>query len=609
MLGLEVFYRNIWPGPGRLKLKRCSIFLLTIGAIIVVFALRLHLSEEDIKINFTMATVDEFNRRQTFVDVARTHPLGKKVDVIRNASMYPFEYQKETGDYTKIMENHLSPTSFNESHVVATYGLLTVESDVSNAFSETVSALKHKNELREEFNQKTHVYLVPDNWNKVPSIDFKVANSIVVHDGGLQVLNRVPGRQSKHLMLLGHYEQLGKTTINYMLAGRFAYLSNRKIVKPFVADSRFCGLKSGWTGSLRSGTRAFKPLDLYFNISTMNELFRSMSLADMEYLESFKESCSFTKTGQKIAIIYFLYSGDYGKKYLMLHNGELEQIRQLLQSSNGWIDCSFINPRLKIDKRIGTDLEAGNQFCVDPEKIADWETLENMILQNDPCVVFHQWRGVGYQRTHFNLTIKETPENLLQLLKPSDFVITEVMRLLKKIGQNFVGIHIRSERQLLWYSLEKWIKCMNVVYQEAQKKVGSTSLKIFISSDIGRFGSDQILSNLDANQIKTLNAKYIWLVKKLKAITYSELRPRHHIWTDRGLVALIELNILSQANHLITVGAGTFQKWITDTFKARRKIYEDQTWTLTRICYSELKNWQALQKVKRATQYTSTATV
>jgi len=581
MVALERFCRIVWPGPGRLKFKRCFILSVLIGFAIFMLIMLFYFEENHVDVE---RYVKNQERHQIIIEMKKNHMDSNLPTQHLQASHTPIE-----------------GTSVDTDDVMTE-----VESLATQASGTTVvKTHKTTNLLASTFHYKKIALQLPENWNMVPIIDYKAAKVVIVNNGGIKPLSVDVARERKHLMILGHYEQLGKTTVNYMLAARLAFLMKRDIVKPYVADSRFCGLTTGWTGSLRSGTRAFKPLDLYYNVSSLQKVFSEMSLANMEYLDTFKDSCSFSKNGRRIVVIYFWYQNSYLNKYLMLSSSKLAQIKKVIEQSNGWVDCSFINSHLKIDKRIGKDMKAGNQYCVDPEKVTDWKILENKILKNEPCVLFHQWRGTGYQRTHFNITFDVSPENMLQLVKPSNFVISEVLRSLEMIGQHFVGIHIRSERQLLWYSIDKWLRCMNILYQQAKKIASEKSLKVFISSDIGAFGSDQLSSNLNHNQLKIINAKYEWLVRKLNAITYSVLRPKHYIWTDRGLVALIQLHILSQASFLITLGAGTFQKWITDTFKARRYRYGDQTWTITKVCFSELKNWQELKNVKKSLEHST----
>lgn len=595
MSGLEQLYRIIWPGPGRIKWKRCLMLSTLTGLFIVIYAMEFHFGDKsrNKKYNGLSGVDSTAESRRTFY---LPDKLSFTSSVAANDKKSESKYSEGKEHYAVKLEEFsaLTPVSYEGAKEDSEFAT-DVETDSPKEETRMVPTSNPAEISTASQNHKSNAYEIPLDWKNVQEISFRAANTITVPDGGLKAASSVPDKSGKHLMVLGHYEQLGKTTVNFLLAARLAFLTHRRIVKPFVSDSRFCGLTSGWTGRLRSGTRAFKPFDLYYNVTSMAELFNQMSLADMEYLDSFKNSCSFTKRDQKMTIIYFIYPDDYSSKYLMLSSGESAQIKQALDKSDGWVTCSFLNSRLNIDKRIGAEMTAGKQYCVDPNRVSALDILENKILKNNPCVVFHQWRGTGYRRTHFNLTMEPSPENLLRSLKPSVFVVSEVMRFLKMIGQNFIGIHIRSERQLLWYSLEKWLKCMDALYREAEKIRSSNSLKVFISADIGKFGSDQISSNLNSEQVKAVNKKYNWLVKKLDAVTYSVLRQKHHIWTDRGLVALIQLNILSQASSLITLGAGTFQKWVTDKFKARQEAVGDQTWTITKVCFSEMKNWQDLK--------------
>eukprot|EP00794_Sanderia_malayensis_P008195 gene8194-9073_t len=428
---------------------------------------------------------------------------------------------------------------------------------------------------------------------KIKPFDKTSAKYVSIPNAGLDEKKDgdiIKNNKRKHLLILGHYEQLGKTTVNFIEAAKFAYLTERNIVKPLVRNSRFCGLHSGWTGVLRSATRAFFPLDLYYHVSSMQDLFRAYKLADMEYLQTFKESCSYDNGKRMTRVIYFMFERKDNQKVLSISNEEENQIEKSLNESLGWTDCSFINERIKIDERIGGNIKIGKQYCVDPNRVTDLYLFENKILQNDPCVIIHQWRGIGSQRLQFNLMHLVPFEVYLKNLRPSDFVQAEVQRFLDMIGGEFIGIHIRSERQLLWYGLNKYSRCMDFVYKEAKLLKKSKNIqKIFLSADVGPYGSDQINPNFDSTEIKVITKKYEWLASKLHAVTFSPIRSKHHIWTDSGLVALIQLHILSHASYLITLGSGTFQKWMTNTFKARKASQNDQSWSITRTCFNEKK--------------------
>ena len=592
---------KIWPGPCRLKTKRCTLLATGIVVAFILVMLSIHLPGEIFtNINERPFLMDGTDYENTPIDwpkmdtlnvVARVESKGVLED---DTSKPEQKFNSESALSLQLIDNEEVDQAALRSE---RFSKLISETVLIKTKPVNMLPVRTKPLARK---QKT-VFDVPAYWNSVRVYNFKTSNKVNVADGGLKKDTGKPNHDQKHLFILGHYEQLGKTTINFFEAAKLAYLTKRKIVKPFARGSRFCGLKSGWTGSLLAGSRSFKPLDLYYNVTAMEEIFENSNLAEMEYLDTFKKSCSFKKTGRKIVIIYFFYSSNE-HKYLSLTEQELKRVKSLLKQSKGWIDCSFINKRIKIDERIGDDIKAGQQYCVDPEVLTDVNIFEKRVLKSSPCVVINQWQGTGPQRTHFNLTIVPSPEKLLMSLQPSDFVISEVMRTLSLVGPNFIGIHIRSERQLLWHGLDRWIRCMNLVYQETRKLKTFKKVKVFISGDIGQFGSDQIPANFNKTVLKMIYEKYDRLVKGLNAISYSVVRPKHQLWTDSGLVALIQANILSLAKNLVTLGAGTFQKWIKDKFKARKALINDKSWTITKVCFAESKAGMIFHSSKKPTR-------
>ena len=396
----------------------------------------------------------------------------------------------------------------------------------------------------------------------------------------------------KYLIVLGHYEQLGKTTVNFFEASALASSLKRSIVQPFVKNSRFCGLPAGWFGSARKNTRLFLPLSLYFDETDFRNVMKQGNISNMVELNEFIQNCSFLKHKRQVVIVYFIYDGgaEDSKKYLYLSDKEYELLVMKLNSSSGWIDCSFINEKLKIEERF-SGIEIGNQYCVDPNKITSTTTLEQDILKKESCVIFHYWKGRGVQRTNFDITLRTEPQSLLKHLSPSSLIVDEVRRFfVSREMSTFIGIHIRSERQLLWYGFNKFKKCISLLGRVIKDLQTRTNISnVFISADVDDYGSDQFSPNFNSSQMEKIRAQYRKLINKLKATTYTVRKIRNPVWTDTGLVALVQMNILSQASHLVTMGAGTFQQWIINYFKEQKLKIKDKSWTITRACYKESK--------------------
>ena len=81
----------------------------------------------------------------------------------------------------------------------------------------------------------------------------------------------------------------------------------------------------------------------------------------------------------------------------------------------------------------------------------------------------------------------------------------------------------------------------------------------FLASDFAEYGS---LSRR-ARQARENSKSLIRILAPLKPILF---QPSAYNLSDRGAVAIVEMNILVSDKRLFVVGGGTFQKWIASQF-------------------------------------------
>ena len=404
-----------------------------------------------------------------------------------------------------------------------------------------------------------------------------------------------PNLSDKYLYLLGHYEQLGKTVINFLQAGLLAKKLDRCLVVPFVRNSRFCGLRSGWIGDRRKKSREFLPMDNYFQLSSVEQLFQKNNFSSLVQFDKFKKNCP-TST-----MIYFIYSGSKAEsqRYFRLSNDEYISLETNLSKNSGFTHCENIEEKLKSGQRIG-NVEFDKVICVDAEKVFKIHKLRSLI-RNDKCVTFFLWRGVGFQRTHYKLNLPSPYDYYLSKIAFSNSITIEAERYVKFNLHNlpFIGIQIRSERQLSWYNFHKFKHCLDIVVKVASIFIYKKKIKhIFISSDLERHGSDQMSILMNSTSLQKARNYLHDSFKKLSPHYFIPDKGQGLIHNDAGYVALSQAQILSRANHLITLGAGTFQNWVKARFKQNKTMpnYE-KPWSITRVCSVELKNAMDQKKV------------
>lgn len=398
-------------------------------------------------------------------------------------------------------------------------------------------------------------------------------------------------KRLRFLFVLHHYEQITKTTQNLIYLAAVAKEMNRVIIEPFVRDSRMCGLPSGWLGAPRKERRKFYPLSLYYDVEFMNDLLKKSGIATMRKLELFKQNC---RSGEEnTTLLHFMFndqSREDMQKWYKISPLTYQRVKEnILQS--GWCDCSFIDGGLNVTNRIG-NLTPGRQICVDAERVKSIKLFKDEIIKDDKCVVIIHWRGFGRDRSYFKLETSLNDRKLVHSLRLSKHVLRQAKTITEAIGGEYISIHIRSERQILWYDVARLSQCLETLIEKATNLTKTTGInKVFVSSDMTRHGSDTLRSLTAQNSTLAHKMKQLkrLVSKRLNAIKYNP-KSNDPLNMDSGVIALTQMNVLIGGSHLLTLGSGTFQQRIVDGFVERKSGNKRvNNWTITRICNKESK--------------------
>ena len=98
---------------------------------------------------------------------------------------------------------------------------------------------------------------------------------------------------------------------------------------------------------------------------------------------------------------------------------------------------------------------------------------------------------------------------------------------------------------------------------------------------MGDYGSRWLIryrkkQNLGENVFKDIHD---YIVKKSKGVAYSPSTDE----LDRGVIALVDITLISRAQYLITAGKGTFPEWIAARFLANHRN-DKHAWSKITIC-------------------------
>ena len=390
----------------------------------------------------------------------------------------------------------------------------------------------------------------------------------------------------KYILPYRHFEQLGKTMENLIQLAAVAKRWQRFVVKPGVQNSRL---------SLEPSLRTY-PMDVYFNVSRMNTLLLQNGYSKLVRLESFLRDCNYVNMDVQTTIVHFLYNDFHRgntKTWYHLKNSRLQEIFESTLST-GWTDCPFIDQHLNFAKTL-RGIRTGRQVCVNPEVILTESSFQEKVLRDDKCIIFVEWRGFGKARTHFSLSYWPflTPRKLQHNIPPSHLIEEEVTDFKKsELSSSYISVHLRTERLLLGNSFKKLKLCIDhVVYLAGILQELRGVRTVFLATDLTRFGSDAFVrrkfytSNVTGSyEIRSEELAQIHgdAVRRMNAITYY---PSKELFTkDKGMVSLVEMNILKGGMDLITVGSGSFRAWLVSVFRQHQNYSGRQGYTISEIC-------------------------
>lgn len=382
----------------------------------------------------------------------------------------------------------------------------------------------------------------------------------------------------KYIFTLRYYEQLAGATKNLIDLASLARHFNRHVVMPFINNSRMNGIEQ--RDHYRTNKAIFSNLSRYFDIKHLNATLVERGYAPLSQFNDFIDDC---KRGLDV-LVHFIYNDSFSskdaKKWFGIDSKSWIDLREKMPKFGGVQTCNFLK-QSRVERLLG-GVTIDEYLCVDPEIVRTAIQMENVVFRKRRCIGILQWKGGGNQRTHFPL-----PQSVYQKLKPSDILHN---RTLIDIAKNFIknnmktpflAIHIRAERQLSWYGLDRVVKCVKTLAKKVfQRKRTFQIESIYLATDLPVYGSDTYKNDISSE--REIVQRYVRESLKKPKTFQPELYGIH----DKGEISLIEMNILSFGESLYTIGGGKFQQWVVELFLAHNT--EDHS-LLHRICLEKLK--------------------
>ena len=333
-------------------------------------------------------------------------------------------------------------------------------------------------------------------------------------------------------MAFGFSEQLTMATNNLLQLLGFAAYGGRQVVVPFVSDSFFHGTD-----------RKNQTLELYYNMTALNDTLRSHGHGTFISWKEFQNVCK----GRLDVLVHL----DYAR---------LGQTKTF-SAEKPFIPC-------REGEKMVQGLEIGSTICVNVFALDSGERFENEAVKKLPCVGFNVWVGSDRRypyRAQFDLkpVVGEVLSNseVGDLFNPKLFDIARDF-ISKNLPPKYISVHLRAE-SIIWNggNIPMAKACISNLTVRVQNLMNANDgMAVFLSTDFSEFGSS---SGAIASVKRDLAPSLMEILSPLKAVTF---KPSDYKLTDKGTVAIVEMDIMASGKHLIVLGGGGFQAWTVTQF-------------------------------------------
>ena len=351
--------------------------------------------------------------------------------------------------------------------------------------------------------------------------------------------------------------------------------SGRSVVAPMVKNSRF--KTSGY------------PIDYYFDRKHLRDVLESQGHLDIVDPEEFHNECS--PNDSDYTTVHFLYDQEKAESYtkgLFQLDDETYSKIGLEARTKGWTNCSFIRKLTKQSPR-------SKMLCINTTVVNDWKIFEHNVIKSPKCLSIVLWRGIGgTYRTRFkesNHGLKYFSRDLFLSLKPSAVVMEQVEVFQRKfLASKYIGVQIRGEHIAIEHGLARLEQCIHLLGYVLRlvKKIFEVD-KVYVATDMSIFGSSSWKNSVKRDKItgKTLPRLQNLVLSVTNGVSFEQAADNGVSTYDRGLVALIEVSLVSQAHSLLTIGHSSFHEWATSEFLEFHRKESPAAWSLIKLCFDK----------------------
>ena len=404
-------------------------------------------------------------------------------------------------------------------------------------------------------------------------------------------------REYRYVVGMNYWEQFSNALHNFFALACVAGEWRATLVRPFTSHSRLYGLKDVFLDEHFNGSDSAHDLGLILEPNSVDSVLGNVGLGRAA---SLKEMLEFGD--RKLIFLHFMFSVS-NREYEISSMATRLFLRDSFKRSS-MVDCSEETELRTLARLVASNLNSqlgkGSKSRFTPHKYVCVNATRGVTVREiereggfergNASIIVINWRGLGNgsnlvhssKGVHPNKRVAIVDSACLDKrkrgkkfdIKFSKTIVESTESYLKELGvreREFLAVHFRSEK--LSFRQSRFPRLLqNCVLEALQKRdeivsrvggVGGRSLRVLYFGDVGEFGSETCKKCSSNSQMDRMMQKY--------KFTLSHFSPsKHNLPPDRGLVAAVEMSVMSRAGHMILVGGGAFQSQLQLRFNARR---------------------------------------
>lgn len=350
--------------------------------------------------------------------------------------------------------------------------------------------------------------------------------------------------RNKIFIAFSYYEQLTMATSNFLELTALAAYGGRQVVLPFVKDSFYHGVPT---------EEVFETLSLYYNVSALNRTLRSRGHGTLISWKEFEGICQ-------------------GKLDVLVHFNVTKVPKY--KTYNGTATVFSCNAPHRNTSR-GFKVE--RTICMNVFAVDSVAKFENDVIESLPCVGFAIWKGSRREfQNRARFDVREAVQDPMHVFDAANFFSSRLLHIArdfieKRLGSFFVSVHIRAEKIATFKkningsaAVKKCISELATLVQ-GYKNASRVPIPLFLATDFADMGSS-------SGGVKDVRKNAKSLMKILAPLKPIIFQPSTYNLTDRGAVAIVEMNIIVSGKRLFVAGGGSFQEWQVDAFLNKTNI-------------------------------------